>query len=127
VSPPSKNDKEVIQPFCAAHLDDAPQQFTCFYFLKGLKMKIKFTKIIAISCVSLAFFGCVARADSDDDKWIARCMKDNKDEGAKESVVYKYCSCMNDKMDKDETRSISEWEKTHKKEMKECERKAGWK
>jgi hypothetical protein len=90
-------------------------------------MKTNFTKIAAISCFALAFIGSAARADADDDKWIARCMKDNKDEGAKESVVYKYCSCMNNKMDKDETRSITQWEKTHKKEMKECEKEAGWK
>ncbi|MBF0558227.1 MAG: hypothetical protein HQL08_05560 [Nitrospirae bacterium] len=66
-------------------------------------------------------------ADSDDTKWISQCIKDNKNEGAKEEVVYKYCQCMNDKMDSNETQSISQWEKTHPAEMKACEKAAGWK
>ena len=75
---------------------------------------------------SLAVSG-LAFADSDDTKWVAQCIKDNKDEGAKEEVVYKYCECMNNKMDSNETKSISEWEKTHPDERKACEKKAGWK
>jgi hypothetical protein len=95
----------------------------------GGHMKFNLSRIAIASCLAMVLaLGCgIARADADDDKWIAQCMKDNKDEGAKEEVVYKYCACMNDKMSKDETRSISQWEKTHKKEMKECEKKAGWK
>jgi hypothetical protein len=69
----------------------------------------------------------LAFADADDTKWIAQCLKDNKDEGAKEEVVYKYCVCMNDKMDSNETKTISQWEKTHPDERKACEKKAGWK
>ncbi|HRF56062.1 MAG TPA: hypothetical protein PLV58_01565 [Campylobacterales bacterium] len=78
---------------------------------------------------SLAILGasCSLFADADDVKWISQCIKDNKGEGAKEEVVYKYCSCMNDKMSSNETQSISQWEKSHPKEMKECEKKAGWK
>ena len=49
----------------------------------------------------------VAVADADDKKWIAQCIKDNKNEGAKEEVVYKYCDCMNDQMSSAETRSIN--------------------
>lgn len=77
---------------------------------------------------SLAILGSSVSlfAGADDVKWIAQCIKDNKDEGAKEEVVYKYCSCMNDKMSDNETQSISQWEKSHPKEMKECEKKAGW-
>lgn len=77
---------------------------------------------------SLAILGSSVSlfAGADDVKWIAQCIKDNKDEGAKEEVVYKYCSCMNDKMSDNETQSISQLEKSHPKEMKECEKKAGW-
>ncbi|MBS4096344.1 MAG: hypothetical protein KGZ83_05835 [Sulfuricella sp.] len=75
---------------------------------------------------ALLFSGS-ALADADDAKWINKCIADNKDEGAKASVVRKYCECMNDKMDSNETQSISQWEKSHPKEMKECEIKAGWK
>jgi len=75
---------------------------------------------------SLAFSG-IAFADADDAKWIKKCVNDNKGEGASKEVVLAYCTCMNDKMDSNETKSISEWEKTHPKEMKACEKESGWK
>ncbi len=80
--------------------------------------------ILIASCLLLA---TGAMANADDKKWVAKCMKDNKDEGAKEGVVKKYCVCMNDKMDDNETRSITEWEKANPKARKECEKSAGWK
>ena len=82
---------------------------------------------ILASAVTLSFVAMPAMADADDDKWIAKCVKDNKDEGATAAVVLKYCTCMNDKMDKNETASITTWEKTHKKETAECSKEAGWK
>ena len=82
--------------------------------------------VAVLLLVSLAVSG-LAFADADDAKWIKQCVKDNKDEGAKEEVVYKYCACMNDKMDSNETKTITQWEKTHPDERKECEKKAGWK
>lgn len=69
----------------------------------------------------------LAFADADDTKWIAQCMLDNKDEGAGTEVVQKYCKCMNDKMSNEETQSITQWEKTHPQDEKECSAKAGWK
>lgn len=87
-------------------------------------MKKTFTSIFAVAAMLGSGF---AFADADDVKWIAQCVKDNKGEGAKEEVVYKYCECMNSKMSSEESKSISQWEKTHPKEMKECEKKAGWK
>ena len=45
---------------------------------------------------------------ADDIKWINECVQDNKDEGAKEDVVLKYCTCMNNKMDDNENASISD-------------------
>jgi hypothetical protein len=66
-------------------------------------------------------------AVTDDEKWINQCVKDNKDEGAKADVVLKYCTCMNDKMDNNETQSITQWEKTHVAERRACDREVGWK
>lgn len=78
----------------------------------------------------LAAFGISTNAalavTADDVKWINQCMKDNKG-GAKEDVVRKYCVCMNNKMDDNETLSITQWEKTHPKERAACDREAGWK
>ena len=65
-------------------------------------------------------------ASADDQTWINQCAQDNKDEGAKEEVVLKYCTCMNDKMDEDEDASISDWEKSHPEERKACEKEARW-
>lgn len=65
-------------------------------------------------------------ADADDDAWIAKCVKDNKGD-ASAAVVKKYCACMNEKMDDNEKKSITAWEKTHPDEMKACEKASGWK
>lgn len=66
-------------------------------------------------------------ATADDVKWINQCVDDNKNEGAKRDVVLKYCTCMNNKMDNNETRSITQWEKSHPREQAACSREAGWK
>jgi hypothetical protein len=63
---------------------------------------------------------------ADDVKWINQCMRDNKGD-AKEDVVRKYCTCMNNKMDNNETQSITQWEKSHPKERAACDRESGWK
>ena len=67
-----------------------------------------------------------AQVTTDDVKWINQCMKDNKG-GAKEEIVRKYCTCMNNKMDDNETQSITQWEKTHPKERQACDKESGWK
>lgn len=90
-------------------------------------MKAKLSALFAASFLALSFVGGPAQADADDDKWIAKCVRDNKDEGATVAVVQKYCACMNDKMDKNETASITTWEKTHKAETAQCSKEAGWK
>ncbi|TXT35168.1 MAG: hypothetical protein FD135_5058 [Comamonadaceae bacterium] len=87
-------------------------------------MKKTALKSLAIAAIISSGF---AYAQSDDTKWIAQCVKDNKNEGAKEEVVYIYCECMNSKMDSNETQSITKWEKSHPTERKACEAKAGWK
>jgi hypothetical protein len=82
--------------------------------------------VIGLLCVvALLSASGTAFADADDVKWINQCIKDNKDEGAKAAVVRKYCECMNSKMDASETRSITQWEKTHKKERDDCSKQAG--
>ena len=90
-------------------------------------MKAKLSTFFASSFFALSLVGGPAMADADDDKWIAKCARDNKDEGATAGVVKKYCACMNDKMDKNETASITSWEKTHKAETAACSKEAGWK
>ncbi|WP_295442146.1 hypothetical protein [uncultured Thiodictyon sp.] len=84
--------------------------------------------IAAVIVSGQAFAGAKGSADGGDDAaWIAKCVKDNAKEGAAAATVEKYCTCMNDKMGDDETKSVSGWEKTHPAEMKACEQEAGWK
>ncbi|CAK0757890.1 Acid stress chaperone HdeB [Azospirillaceae bacterium] len=83
--------------------------------------------VFALFLVGVAVAAQPAFAGADDAKWVAQCVKDNSDEKASPMVVAKYCACMNDKMDNNETKSISEWEKTHTAERSACERESGWK
>jgi hypothetical protein len=76
--------------------------------------------------VSLFAGSAAVAATTDDVKWINACLKDNKGD-APEAVVLKYCTCMNNKMSDNETRSITQWEKTHETERKACDKEAGWK
>ena len=54
------------------------------------------------------------------------CGGDNKG-AATDEIILKYCTCMNNKMSENETKSITEWEKTYVDERKACDRELGWK
>ncbi len=82
-------------------------------------------RIVALSALALVMVGGIAQAD-DNEKWINQCILDNTDQGQTSEVLKEYCSCMNFKMDEGETRSVTEWEKTHESEAIACENKAGW-
>ena len=64
---------------------------------------------------------------ADDLKWINQCIQDNRRQGATPDIVRKYCICMNEKMDDNEVRTISQWERANPKAMAECDKEAGWK
>lgn len=83
--------------------------------------------IIAASLIAICGLAGEARADADDVKWIAQCMKDNQQAKVDASIIQKYCSCMNDKMSSNESQSITQWEKTHPAERAACDKEAGWK
>jgi len=69
-----------------------------------------------------------AVAGSDDAKWVARCLRDNQDAKVAIEVITKYCTCMNNQMDDNETLSITAWEKTPpgKVAMAKCDKESGW-
>jgi hypothetical protein len=81
--------------------------------------------VLALCGVCVTTTAAVA-ATTDDVKWINACVKDNKGE-ASDAVILKYCTCMNNKMDNNETQSITQWEKTHVAERKACDKESGWK
>jgi hypothetical protein len=85
------------------------------------------TIISSLSFALLVLASTQVMADADDAAWIGKCVSDNAREGASAETVAKYCSCMNNKMSSDETRSITQWEQSHPAEMKACEVEAGWK
>ncbi|HWV40759.1 hypothetical protein [Pseudorhodoplanes sp.] len=68
-----------------------------------------------------------AQMTQDDLKWVNQCIADNKNEkGATPAIVRAYCICMNEKMDDNETRTITQWEKANPKARVACEKQAGW-
>ena len=73
--------------------------------------------VLAFAVVGSAVASSAALAqavNADDVKWINQCITDNKG-GASDAIIRKYCICMNEKMDNNETKSITQWEKAHPK------------
>lgn len=65
--------------------------------------------------------------NADDLKWVNQCIRDNQNEpGATPAIARAYCVCMNEKMDNNESQSITQWEKSHPDERKACDKQAGW-
>jgi hypothetical protein len=83
---------------------------------------------VLLSLVGAALAGNAALAqqlNADDVKWINECIQDNKG-GASDAVIRKYCICMNEKMEANESRSITEWEKANPAARRACDRESGW-
>jgi hypothetical protein len=89
-------------------------------------------KLVSLALTAIAIMtlpeSAIAQMTSDDLKWINQCISDNKGEkGATPEIVRAYCICMNEKMDDNETRSITQWEKANPRARIACEKQAGWK
>jgi hypothetical protein len=80
--------------------------------------------LLASAAASNAAFAQAMNAD--DLKWVNQCITDNKG-GASDAIIRKYCVCMNEKMDSNETRSITEWEKANPRARAACDKESGWK
>jgi hypothetical protein len=83
--------------------------------------------VLAAACAAFAGAPAHPQQTADDVKWIKVCVDDNKDEGQAAPVVLAYCTCMNNKMSNNETRSITQWEKANPRASEACGRQAGWK
>jgi hypothetical protein len=88
-------------------------------------MNFKFSALLVIGGMFIASSALAQTAD--DKKWINQCLSDNSDAKVAKTVVAVYCTCMNDKMSENETRSITEWEKANPNSRRACEQVAGWK
>lgn len=90
-------------------------------------MKTLASVLAAVAAMTLSHVAS-AQMTSDDLKWVNQCISDNKNEkGATPAIVRAYCICMNEKMDDNETRSITQWENANPKARVACEKQAGWK
>ena len=90
-------------------------------------MSHKTAALLILAASLLASPAAFADTTEDDVTWINQCIADNKKEGVTEDVVRKYCVCMNNAMGDEETKSVTEWEKSHPDETKSCDKEAGWK
>ena len=84
------------------------------------------TLVLLVAGSVMASSAALAQLSKDDIKWINQCIADNKGAAA-DGVIRKYCMCMNEKMDDNETKSITQWEKTHPAERTACDKESGWK
>ena len=82
--------------------------------------------VLALAAVCVTTAAAFA-ATTDDVKWINQCVRDSQGMGASPAVVLKYCTCMVNKMDDNETMSVTQWEKIHVAERKACDKESGWK
>jgi hypothetical protein len=89
---------------------------------------MKLTAAALAFAAALSMTGVAQAATTDDVRWVAQCLADNAEATAKVGmdVVSKYCGCMNAKMGDNETRTITEWEKSNPESRKACEAFAGW-
>ena len=91
-------------------------------------MRIKAFGLIVIALAMTSGAAFPQAMNADDLKWVNQCIRDNRGEaGATPAVVRAYCICMNEKMDDNETRSITQWEKANPGARRACEQQAGWK
>ena len=90
---------------------------------------MKFTTVaLALAGSLLVSSSAFAQMTTDDLKWVNQCLRDNQGAaGATPEVIRKYCVCMNNKMDDNETRSISVWEKANPVARAACDKESGWK
>jgi hypothetical protein len=89
-------------------------------------MRNLFLGLVIVAASLQAGAALAQRQTADDTKWITQCVNDNKDEGQAAPVILAYCTCMNNKMSNNETRSITQWEKSNPRSMEACSREAGW-
>jgi hypothetical protein len=89
-------------------------------------MKLMAVGLFLVGSVMASNTAFAQRMTADDLKWINQCISDNRGERASQEVIRKYCICMNEKMSDNETRSISEWEKSNPRARAACDRESGW-
>jgi len=89
-------------------------------------MKLAALVLCLVASVMAGNAALAQAVTADDVKWINQCVADNKG-GASDAIIRKYCICMNEKMSNNETRSITEWEKSNPTARAACDRESGWK
>ncbi len=87
----------------------------------------RFAAVVLFALCQLPFAASAQTMNADDLKCVNQCINDNRGEpGATPAIVRAYCICMNEKMDSNESQSITQWEKSHPNERKACDKQSGW-
>ena len=90
-------------------------------------MKLAYAMLLLLGAGAGSSTALAQAMTQDDLKWVNQCISDNRGEpGGTPAVIRAYCVCMNEKMDNNETRSITQWEKANPAARRACERTAGW-
>jgi hypothetical protein len=89
-------------------------------------MKLAALALGLVASIAASNAALAQAMNADDLKWVNQCIADNKG-GASDAIIRKYCICMNEKMDNNETRSITEWEKANPRARAACDKESGWK
>ena len=85
------------------------------------------TAVVLAGLCQLPLPASAQTMNADDLKWVNQCIQDNRGEpGATPEIIRAYCLCMNEKMDSNETRSISQWEKANPAARQACDKQSGW-
>jgi hypothetical protein len=83
--------------------------------------------LVAVALLAVCAVSTAAQAQTADDRrWVNQCLRDNSDAKVAATIVRAYCECMNNKMDDNETRSITVWERANPAAKHACERESGW-
>jgi hypothetical protein len=85
-------------------------------------MKTRFAVISLVACLTSGG----ALAQSDDARWVNQCVRDSAGYNVTQQVKIMYCTCMVGKMDDNETRSVTQWERANPAAARDCARRAGW-
>jgi hypothetical protein len=84
------------------------------------------TIVAILSLAACCVFAGNALAQTDDVRWINKCISDSAGISGTMQQKTMYCSCMVAKMDDKETRSVTQWEQANPAEMRDCAKRAGW-
>ena len=125
--------REDVRKFIAGLTDGSVSEgqvaaFAMAVFFKGMSRE----EAVGLRWIEIDFDGSCLRLSETKTGRSTRplgkaALADTSKGGASDAIIRKYRVCMNEKMDNNESQSITQWEKTHVEERKACDKASGWK